>query len=62
MKKKPQVEIVGWEAKNYDRFLNFISIGKYESFIRQVILDLKIRENEIIMDLGAGTGKNAEIM
>lgn len=62
MKKKPQVEIVGWEAKYYDRFLKFISIGKYESFIRQVILDLEIRENEIIMDLGAGTGKNAEIM
>jgi len=60
--KKPQVEIVGWEAKNYDSFLKFISLGRYGSFIRKAIEDLDIRENEIIMDLGAGTGKNAEIM
>ena len=62
MKKKPQVEIVGWEARNYDNFLNFISFGQYQSFIYKAIENLDIREDEIIMDLGAGTGKNEEIM
>ena len=62
MSEKPQVEIVGWEAKNYDNFLNFISFGKYERFIQKVIHDLDIYEDDIIMDLGAGTGKNADLM
>ena len=51
MSKKPKVEIVGWEAKFYDTFLNMISLGKYETFIQKVI-----------HDLGAGTGKNATLM
>jgi ubiquinone/menaquinone biosynthesis C-methylase UbiE len=61
MPKKPQVEIVGWEAKNYDNFLNLISFGKYETFIRRVIQDLEFHEDEIIMDLGAGTGRNEDL-
>jgi len=59
---KPQVEIVGWKAKTYDKFLNFISFGKYERFIQRAIHDVDIYEDDIIMDLGAGTGKNADIM
>ena len=45
-----------------DKFLNIISLGKYETFIQKVINDLDIQENDVIIDLGAGTGKNADLM
>jgi len=62
MTNKPQVEITGWEARNYDRFLNFIFLGRYEKFISRVINDLQLRPEEIIADLGAGTGRMASLM
>lgn len=62
MSKKPQVEIVGWKAKNYDNFIKLINFGKYETFIRKAIQDLEIQGDDIIMDLGAGTGRNADLM
>ncbi len=62
MSSKPQVEITGLEARFYDLLLNLISFRRYEVFIRRVIADLNLNENEIVMDLGAGTGKNDKLM
>ncbi len=62
MSSRPQVEIIGFEAKFYDMLLNTISFGKYGSFIRGAISDIKLSTDEVVMDLGAGTGKNAELM
>jgi ubiquinone/menaquinone biosynthesis C-methylase UbiE len=60
--RKPQVEITGLEARYYDMLMNLISFGSYESFIQRVINDLPLKPDDIVMDLGAGTGKNAEII
>jgi ubiquinone/menaquinone biosynthesis C-methylase UbiE len=62
MTKKPQVEITGWEARNYDRFLDLIFLGRYEKFVSRVIDDLQLRPEELVADLGAGTGRMASLI
>ncbi|MFZ0389395.1 MAG: methyltransferase domain-containing protein [Calditrichia bacterium] len=59
---KPQVEITGLEARFYDRLLNLLSVGRYNALLKKMINDLPLREQEVVMDLGAGTGKNAELI
>lgn len=62
MTKKPQVEITGWEARHYDRFLNLISLDRYGGLIGRAINDLQLRPEEIVVDLGAGTGRMVRLM
>lgn len=62
MSKKPQVEVSGWEARYYDFFINLISLGRYKYFLRRVIEELQLPSQGIVMDLGAGTGRMAELM
>ncbi len=59
-KSKPQVEITGWEAKFYDQFLQLVTLGRYSGLLQRVISDILLNPSEVVMDLGAGTGKNAE--
>ncbi len=58
---KPQVEITGLEAKFYDFLLNTITLGQYSRLIQKAISEIPLNSEEIVMDLGAGTGKNSEI-
>lgn len=62
MTKKPQVEITGLEARYYDSLMNMITFRSYESFIRRAINDVPVNPEDVVMDLGAGTGKNAGLM
>ncbi len=57
-----KVEIDGFTAKYYDSLMNFISLGFYKSFINKAISDMKINPDDKILDLGAGTGRNALLM
>jgi len=57
-----KVELTPLIARFYDRIMNFISMGKYETFIRNAIKDMNISEGDRILDLGCGTGKNAALM
>jgi len=49
-------------AKYYDTILNFASLGLYPFFIRKVVARLNINPDDKILDLGAGTGRNALLM
>ena len=62
MPARSKVEVKGLEAKHYDLLMNLITLGKYERFIRKAIADLHLQPDDVVMDLGAGTGKNAELM
>ncbi len=57
-----KVEVTGAEARHYDLLMNVITAGTYPFFIRRVIRDIGIRPTDAIMDLGAGTGRNAYLM
>jgi ubiquinone/menaquinone biosynthesis C-methylase UbiE len=57
-----RVEVTGAEARHYDLVINVITGGTYPFFIRGVIRDMGIRQNDAILDLGAGTGRNACLM
>ncbi len=59
---KSKVEIKGFTARYYDTLLDMITFGRYYSFIREVIQLMKIKPNDRIIDLGAGTGRNACLM
>jgi demethylmenaquinone methyltransferase/2-methoxy-6-polyprenyl-1,4-benzoquinol methylase len=49
-------------AKNYDMFMNIGSFGMYGSFIKRAIRNMDIRPDDDILDLGCGTGRNANLM
>lgn len=57
-----KVELTPGIAKHYDRILNSISFGKYNHFIKSAIREMQVGENDHILDLGCGTGKNASLL
>ena len=57
-----KVALKGFEAKYYDRLIDFITFGWYKDFIKQVIKDLGLKKGDFIADFGAGTGRNALLM
>ena len=57
-----KVEIHGFVAKHYDILMNTITLGRYSSFIQKIIWLMKIKPEHKIIDLGAGTGRNACLM
>jgi ubiquinone/menaquinone biosynthesis C-methylase UbiE len=42
--------------------MNVGSLGIYKSFIKKVIRDMEIQSDDQILDLGCGTGRNANLM
>ncbi len=57
-----KVETKGFMAKHYDVILDVVTLGRYASFIRKAINLMKIEPSDRILDLGAGTGRNACLM
>jgi demethylmenaquinone methyltransferase/2-methoxy-6-polyprenyl-1,4-benzoquinol methylase len=60
--KKPDIEVTGLEARFYDFFVLIGTFGLYQKLIKKVIQDMNIQPGDRILDLGAGTGKNALLM
>ena len=56
------VEIDGLIARYYENILNLVTFGSYGRFIGQAIADMKISSEDRILDMGAGSGYNAEFM
>jgi demethylmenaquinone methyltransferase/2-methoxy-6-polyprenyl-1,4-benzoquinol methylase len=54
-----KVEISKLTAKYYDILMNIITFGGYSLFIKKAIRLMSIKSNDRIIDLGAGTGRNA---
>ena len=57
-----KVEIQGFTAKHYDTIMNIVSFGFYAKFIGNAISKLEIKDDDYILDLGCGTGRNACLM
>ncbi|MHC2994512.1 MAG: class I SAM-dependent methyltransferase [Candidatus Atribacteria bacterium] len=57
-----KVEISRLTAKYYNTLMDIITFGAYSSFIQKVIRLINIKPNDRIIDLGAGTGRNACLM
>ena len=49
-------------AQYYDTGLDIATFGRYLPFVKQVIRMTKIKPEDRILDLGAGTGRNACLM
>ena len=57
-----KIEIRGVLARHYDLLLDMATFGWYRSFIRETIAWMDIQPDDRIVDLGAGTGRNACLM
>jgi len=57
-----KVEISKLTAKYYDKLMDIFTLGAYSSFIKKAIRLMDIKSNDRIIDLGAGTGRNACLM
>jgi len=57
-----KVEIQGFTAKHYDIIMNIMSFGFYAKFIGNALSKLEIKDEDYILDLGCGTGRNACLM
>ncbi|MCK4475470.1 MAG: class I SAM-dependent methyltransferase [Methanophagales archaeon] len=59
---KSKVEVNGFMAAHYDAILNMATFGRYTPFIEKAIGMMSISPQDKILDLGAGTGRNACLM
>ncbi len=59
---KSKVQIKGFFARHYDALLNIFTAGLYPSFIKKAVEKMHINPSDRILDLGAGTGRNACLM
>jgi len=57
-----KVEVTGFMARYYDIGLDIATFGRYLPIMKQVISMTKIKPEDKILDLGAGTGRNACLM
>ena len=57
-----KIEIRGFLARHYDFLLDVATFGWYRSFLRDAIAWMDIQPDDRIIDLGAGTGRNACLM
>ena len=57
-----KVEVRGFSAKHYDGLLDVLSLGRYGPLIGKCIELIGISPEDRILDLGAGSGRNACLM
>ncbi len=53
-----EVELTPFLARYYDQTLNALSLGYYGRFIKRAIREIWFGENDSVLDLACGTGKN----
>lgn len=56
------VELKPFISRNYGRVMHVVSLGLYKGFIRKAIAQMDIQPDDTILDLGCGTGRNAQLM
>jgi demethylmenaquinone methyltransferase/2-methoxy-6-polyprenyl-1,4-benzoquinol methylase len=59
---KSKVEIKGFIARYYDRLMDIMTFGRYGLFIKEAVQLMEIKPLDRILDLGAGSGRNAYLM
>lgn len=59
---KRDIEIGGLKARLYDQLVIIGTVGLYQRVLENAIASMGIRAGDRILDLGAGTGKNALLM
>ena len=57
-----KVEVTGFMARYYNNGLDIATLGRYLPFMNQVVRMTKIKADDRILDMGAGTGRNACLM
>jgi len=56
------IEIKGFTARHYDLLMDLLTLGLYGKFIKNALKAMDIKRGDRILDLGAGTGRNACLM
>jgi len=59
---KRDIETSGFAARFYDQLLIIFTVGLYHKLLKAVIHAMNIQPEDHILDMGAGTGKNALFM
>lgn len=58
-REKPDIETSGFAARYYDPLLIIFTLGLYHNLLKRVIHAMNIQPRDHVLDMGAGTGKNA---
>ena len=59
---RTKIEVKGFEAKYYDYLMNIITLGYYPRFIKSVVNSLPVEDGFVVLDAGAGSGRNASLI
>jgi len=62
MSQRSHVEVGERAARRYDLTMDLLLVGRYQGFIEQAIERMDIRQEDAILDLGSGTGRNICVM
>jgi ubiquinone/menaquinone biosynthesis C-methylase UbiE len=62
MSQRSHVEVGERAARHYDLTMDLLLVGRYQAFIEKAIERMDIRQEDVILDLGSGTGRNICVM
>jgi ubiquinone/menaquinone biosynthesis C-methylase UbiE len=62
MSQRSHAEFTGRAVRHYDRVMDLLLLGRYQTFIEQAIQRMGLQEGDVILDLGSGTGRNVCVM